>query len=54
MDMEIVKKCVEMAAQLRLTALGVVDEEIQILLDELNAPPVVEEEATAKPIRKAK
>lgn len=53
MDMEVVKKCVEIAAQQRRNALGTVDDDIQALLDELNAPPVVEE-APAKPARKSK
>lgn len=53
MDMETVKKCVEMAAQQRKNALGVVDDDIQTLLDELNAPPA-EDEAPAKTVRKPK
>ena len=54
MDMETVKKCVEIAAQQRMNTLGEVGDDIQALLDELNAPPVVEEEPLAKPTRKAK
>jgi hypothetical protein len=54
MDMALVKKCVEMAAQQRKDTLGAVDDDIQALLDELNAPPVVAEEPPAKPTRKAK
>jgi hypothetical protein len=61
MDMEVVKKCVEIAAQQRRGALGAVDDDIQALLDELNAqsavasqPASVIEEPPAKPARKAK
>jgi hypothetical protein len=54
MDMDVVKKCAEMAAQHFKNAFNTVPEDVQALLDELNAPPVVEEEPTAKPTRKAK
>jgi hypothetical protein len=54
MDMEVVKKCVEIAAAQRRAILGGVDEDIQALLDELNAPPAAVEEVPAKPVRKAK
>jgi uncharacterized protein (DUF1778 family) len=54
MNMETVKKCAEIAAQYRQNVFNVVDEDIQALLDELNAPPVVEEEIPVKTVRKAK
>ena len=59
MDMEVVKKCAEIAARHFMNTYSVVPEDVQALLDELNAPPApapapVVEEAPAKPARKAK
>jgi hypothetical protein len=61
MDMEVVKRCAEIAMQQRVNSLGVADDEIQALLDELNAqsavasqPAPVVEAPPAKLIRRAK
>lgn len=53
MNMETVKKCAELAAQQFKNAFGVVPEDIQTLLDELNAPPA-DEPAEQPKSRKAK
>ena len=54
MDMEVVKKCAEIAARHFMNTYSVVPEDVQALLDELNAPPAAVEEVPAKPARKAK
>jgi hypothetical protein len=55
MNIETVRKCADMAAQVQMNAFGHVTKDVQDLLDELNPPaPVVEEAPVAKPKAKAK
>lgn len=50
MNLDTVRKCAEMAARKQEAFLGVVDQDIQDLLAELNAPAAAEE----APVPKAK
>ena len=55
MNIETVRKCADMAAQMQMAAFGHVTNDVQELIDELNAPaPVVEEAPVAKPKAKPK
>lgn len=55
MNIETVRKCANMAAQMQLAAFGHVTNDVQELIDELDAPaPVVEEAPVTKPKTKAK
>lgn len=55
MNLETVRKCADMTAQVQMNAFGHVTKDVQDLLDELNTPaPVAEEAPVAKPKAKAK
>lgn len=47
MNLDTVRMCAEVTARMQLTALGQVNEDVQALLDELNAPVVDEAPAPA-------
>jgi hypothetical protein len=55
MNIETVRKCADMAAQMQMAAFGHVTQDVQDLIDELNAPaPVAAEAPVTKPKPKAK
>ena len=53
MNLDTVRKCAEVVAELQKNALGVVSADVQDLLDELNAEPEAAPEAAPVPAKKA-
>ena len=54
MNLDVVLMCARTTAAKQLSGLGYIDSEVQALIDELTAPPVVEEPVVEEPAPKSK